>query len=90
MSITRFSFVSWWSFKTDPPSSAKIYWGEDKEDYTEEGKKANLTCESSSSYPPSTFRWFKGNTEYTNDAVYVKEENANGSYFIEDALEITR
>jgi hypothetical protein len=56
---------------SDPPTSSEIYWG-DGRDYTEKNAQANLTCEASSSRPPATFRWFRGQTEVTGIAIDPK------------------
>lgn len=60
------------------PTSVSLMWP-DNRTFTEAGQAANLTCSAGLSRPPATFRWFKGNTEVTNQAVHpVATTDANG------------
>lgn len=45
-----------------------IYWN-DNMTYTKKDVKANLTCESDTARPPSTFRWFRGTAEVTTGII---------------------
>jgi hypothetical protein len=44
------------------PTEGFLYWG-NNQTWTKKGEAANLTCESGTSRPPATFRWFRGATE---------------------------
>ena len=55
-------------FSSAEPADGYLYWG-NNQTWTPKGKAANLTCESGSSRPPATFRWFRGTTEITTGIV---------------------
>ena len=50
------------------PTNAWLYWAGNSTT-TAEGVTTNMTCEADTSRPPATFRWFKGSTEVTANAV---------------------
>ena len=62
---------------SDTPSSTDLYW-DDGNTWTPMGVPSNLTCYSSRSYPPASFRWFRGSTELTRYATRVTDEDNSG------------
>jgi len=71
------TYTAWVSVNV-APTTLTLKWP-DNRDWTEQGQTANLTCTADTSRPPATFRWFKGSTEVTSQAVTPDvSTNANG------------
>lgn len=63
---------------SDPPTSATLKWS-NNEVWTPKDETSNLTCTSTTSRPPASFRWFKGSSEVSNTAINpVASTDASG------------
>jgi len=74
---------------SDPPSSATLKWS-NGEQWTPKDTMSNLTCTSTTSRPPATFRWFKGTSEVTNTAINpTASTDSNGYGTSQSMLQLT-